>query len=539
MANGVDLTMQLLAKSQNKAASRLLERAVQSSHEATGQAAGKILIASRGSKGAFEIIRHYDPTDEKLVGIILESRDKIQSSLYAAIESTDKPLARNAFRIIYTQRFYEALPFLLNRYVAHGDDEEDTFLSDNIDRLLNRFAEAMSERKNRRFLNETVLPGIVAVLTPALKNFHRHDTDVLLLVLLKLFPFLSQEYAELTQYLKNTTTQASLSIVRLLQESRDPAVFRFIFYCMDNPSPPPVVPTTFARRSDIPFLSAFVKLLQEPEPPLEKPIVSAAMKANLASLPHLEWLDDIRSLLDSLGETAQPGLVLLVRNLDLPAEAAQSIFVGIVHHGRPKGRVAALEALEKFSGKHIDELIWEAAGDANPLVQVAALNLIGKRNQPNGASRILQFVDSPNENVRKTVQSLLPDFRFSRFLDGFDQMNDTQRRGMFQLVSKLDAKVVDELAKILAIGAPVDKAKALLCVGYGELVPQLEDSLCGVLTDDKSPAIRAKAAELLAAGRRELSRSTLVQALHRDSAPEVRAAAKASLENRPVRWNNS
>lgn len=87
------------------------------------------------------------------------------------------------------------------------------------------------------------------------------------------------------------------------------------------------------------------------------------------------------------------------------------------------------------------------------------------------------------------------------------------------------------------IGTPVEKAKALLCIDYGNLATKMEDSLCGILRDEEIPTLRVKAAELLADGRREFSRSTLVQSLHRDAAVEVRAAAKASLEKRPTYWN--
>jgi hypothetical protein len=48
--------------------------------------------------------------------------------------------------------------------------------------------------------------------------------------------------------------------------------------------------------------------------------------------------------------------------------------------------------------------------------------------------------------------------------------------------------------------------------------------------------LRSKAAEQLAAGQQDESRSMLVQALHRDVNPEVRAAARKSLEERPTFW---
>ena len=531
MANGVELTIQLLAKSRNKAALRLLEAAVNSSREEVRKAAGKSLLANRGSKGALEIIRSYDPSVENVVEIILENRDKILPALRTAVGSDDRQLARNAFRIIYTQRFYEALPFLLTIFLEKGEDEADTFLSEGIYRLMNRYVTALEERKNRRFLYGTVLPEIVSVLTQGLKNFHRNDPDLLLLVFLQIYPYLTEEHKDLVQHLRNASSQTYLAVFRLLLERRDPAIYRFVFYCLDSPFPPPLALTVFSKRSDIPFISAFLKMLEEP--------VSSDMRANLAKLPRLEWLDNIRGLLDQLETSSQIGLVLLIQNLNLPVSETQSTLVDVIRFGRPEARGVALAALTKYSGDRVDNIVWEAAGDGDPRVQVEALKQLGKRDIPNANSRILQFVDSPDEQVRKTVQELLPNFRFYRFLETFDQMTEEQRRVMFDLVRKIDTQVVDELAQTLMIGQPVAKAKALLCVGYGSLVPQLEDTLCGVLTDDENPAIRAKAAELLALGRRELSRSTLVQAFHRDAAAEVRAAAKKSLEIRPVHWSSA
>jgi HEAT repeat protein len=150
--------------------------------------------------------------------------------------------------------------------------------------------------------------------------------------------------------------------------------------------------------------------------------------------------------------------------------------------------------------------------------------------------RLLQFADSPHEQVRETVFELLPNIRFDRFFQTFDKISEEQRRTLFKLVKVMDPETVNELAKLLAESEPLVKIKALLCIGYGDLVPALEDAVCGVLTDGETPLLRIAAAKLLAKGRREMSRSILVQALHRDNDPVVRAAAKTSLENRPVAW---
>ncbi len=122
-------------------------------------------------------------------------------------------------------------------------------------------------------------------------------------------------------------------------------------------------------------------------------------------------------------------------------------------------------------------------------------------------------------------------------METFEQMTEEQRRLMFRIARKLDPGTIDELTRMLTVGDALDQTKALLCAEYGELSGVLEDPLCVVLAEAKLPSLRTKAADLLAGGQREASRSALVQAFHRDSSPEVRAAAKASLEKRPTPWS--
>jgi hypothetical protein len=282
---------------------------------------------------------------------------------------------------------------------------------------------------------------------------------------------------------------------------------------------------------DIPFIAFFLKNLEKP--------ISLSMKANLAKLERIKWLDSFQNLLASLEEDAQSGLVLLIQNIGLSEAEIQIKLLTIFRSGKSKARLDALTALMQFSGEQIDRLVWDASGDTDPEVQVEALSSLGERNISNSNSRILQFADSPDEHVRETVQKLMPNFKFSRFFEMFDRLSEEQRRTMFNLVKILDSQTVDSLTKILTIGEPMEQAKALVCIDYGGMVPVLEDSLCNILSKGEIPVIRVKAAELLAAGQRELSRSTLVQALHRDPVPEVRAAAKASLEKRPTYWNTA
>jgi HEAT repeat protein len=430
-------------------------------------------------------------------------------------------------------RFFEIIPSLLSIFQDQESTEDiQNSLAEKIQKLVEKFVNALEERKNRHRLYDVILPEIVSILTRGLKNYHRNDPDLLLLVSLQLYSFLTEERAAgLLQLLKRPSSMLSGTIHRVLSSKKDPFIFRFLVQCLDKNDPPPLALSVLSKRTDLPFITFFLSNLKNP--------LSETIKSNLAQIPPLSWLNAPQNLLNQLNEEAQSGMVELVQNLNFSETEIQSKLIDIFHHGKGKCRLDALTLLATFSGERIDQLIWDAGGDSDPNVQAEALSLLSKRNIPNASSRILQFANSPNDLVRETIQKLLPNFRFSRFFDTFDQLKEEQRRMLFNVVKMLDSQTVDELANILVIGEPKSKAKALLCIEYGKLVPALEDALCSVLAKGELPLLRSKAAELLAEGRRELSRSTLVQSLHRDVAPEVRAAAKKSLENRPTSWETT
>jgi hypothetical protein len=529
MASSINITTQTLALSRNKSAIPLLEKALDSSSKEVRKSAGNQLINLTGLKSVWKLINKFDPADEIMVNLFNAHREKVFSALRTAIIGKDPYLARNAFRVVYTQRYFEILPSMLATFLDQDKTEEEySSLSEGILKLTEKYAQALEERKNRRRLYETILSEMVVILLRGLKDFHRNDPDLFILVFLQLYPFLTDKHSALTKLLYIPSSAFYRVVHRFLLSGREPYIFHFFVHCFSHSNPPPVVLTVFSKRFDIPFITYFLKSLEKP--------ISASLKTNLTAVQPIEWLNSFRSLLDRLDEQAQTGLVLLVQNSGLSENEIQTKLLDLLHYGKNKSRLEALTALMQFSGEEIDQLIWDVSGDADPNVQAKALILLSKRDIQNANFRILQFANSPHEIVRETIQKLLPDFRLPRFFEMFDQLTEEQRRSMFNVVKVLDSQMINELSRILIVGEPRDKAKALLCIDYGSMVLALEDSLCGVLAKGEVAAIRVKAAELLAVGQRDLSRSTLVQALHRDPDPTVRATAKNSLEKRLPQW---
>ena len=534
MTRGVDLTLQVIARSKNQAAVNLLESAFQSTNEMVRNLAGKILVARRSGQGLEAIIRNFDPANPDLVKLVNDSRDKLIPGLCGAIVDKDIAFARQAFRLAFTQNFYEVLPTLAAYCLGPGgQDGGGLSLNSDFLKFLNRYTSALDKNDpvEHQLLHNTLLPELSKILIQKVKEYRFTRQELTLTVYLQLYPFFSGAGVDHDLHLQLRLPNSPVYVAsyrRLLRE-KESYLFQLITRCLDRLHPPPLILQIVSERADIPFLTALFKSVKKP--------LTLEHKTNLANLPPLSWIGQIDSFLDQFDVESQCGLVLLLQNISMGENEVAACLQKIFEHGKGAGRLAALSALAAFSGADICQVIWDATGDEDPAIQVEALTQLNSREMPGAAARIMQFVESPHEEVRDTIQKLLPNFRFSRFMQTFEQLDDERRRRMFNLVRQLDKQTPAELSKMLGTGEPLIRAKALLCIDYcREIVPFVEDALCEVLAHDEMPKLRSKAAEQLVAGRRDESRTTLVQALHRDGSPDVRSAARNSLENRPAYW---
>ena len=534
MARGTDLTLQVIARSKNQAAVGLLESAFHSTSEIVRKLAGGVLISRRSGKGLEAIIRYFDPADPEQVALVNNNREKLIPGLNGAIVGKDTDIARQAFRLAFSQNFYEVLPTLAAYYLGPGGQEAgSTTRHGDFLRFIDKYTAALDKNApaEHHVLYNVVLPEFTKILVQKISDYRYTRHELTLTVYLRLYPFLTDAGSGHDLYLQLRLSNSPVFVAayrRLLQES-EPYVFQLITRCLDRLNPPQVVPLVISERTDIPFLDALFKSI--------KPPLTLELKTNLAKLSPLAWITQIDSFVGQFDADAQCGLVVLLQHAHLPEGELQAHLLKIFEYGKGGGRAAALSALASFSGADLDRHIWDAAGDSDPVVQVAALNQLNSRNIPGATTRIMQFANSPHEEVRNTIQKLLPNCRFSRFMQTFDQLDEENRRRMFNIVRNLDKSTPDELTKMLHADEPILKAKALLCIDYcRDIVPLLEDALCDILMYGDMPMLRSKAAEQLVAGQQDESRAILVHALHRDGNPEVRAAARKSLEARPAYW---
>jgi hypothetical protein len=532
MTKGIDITIQTLAKSKNKAAGHLLDLAAQSSDAEVKKQAGREIMSGRGKRAVSELIRKYDPLDEEINVLFKSNRDRALAALRNAVVGNDKQLCRNALWIAENLQFYELIPSLLTVYMDQQEGVDSAAVSTAVVKLLGQLTSALDERKNKRTLYGIILPDILGVVNRCVRDYHRNDPPFILQVFLALYPYIPDEdELNLKRFVRDPALPAYLPLQKILLTSSDKNLYRFIFYCLDNIDPPAVAVSVFSHRTDADFLAYIFGEVHE--------LLSFDFENNVKKIKGLAWKEQLEGILPLLPEPPQLGLIKLLDHLALPSAEYRKILMQVFQGGRPASRLAALKSLAKVEGEDIDQFIWQQTESTDPDIQAEALSLLKVRDLPRAAARIVQFIDSPNAAVRIAVRKLLPEFRFERFFENFDQMTEEQRRVTSHLVKKIDENMPEEVSEILKTGTPIQKAKALLCTEYSGIVALTEDALCDVLTKGESPALRCKAAELLAQGQREISRGTLVQAFHRDGDQRVRDAAKESLEKRPAAWKTA
>ncbi|MDR3232750.1 MAG: hypothetical protein LBT46_03645 [Planctomycetaceae bacterium] len=528
MAGGIDLTFQVLKRTQNQSADKLLETAFKSSNEEIRRLAGISLISRRGGSGIDTIIRDFEPGDTFLTGLISDNRAKMIPGLRSAVVSPDPVLAKQAFRLAYALEIYEVLPSMFTFcFWSGGQDKHLQQRQNDMLKFSDKYIQALerNEPHERHLLFNTLFPEIVKTIRSKAKDFRQDSSELTLSVFLRFYPFFTDAESDLKQILRIASAPLYLAAYRRLLTDSSPYLFQFIVRCLDKFNPPPLVLQVLSKRFDTKFLSAVFKRIKEPLP--------MEIKTNIAALPPVEWLEQIGSVFNQFDGEALQGLVTFLQHLPMSDDELEAALLRIFYHGQGEGRTAAFNALKPIKNDKINRVIWDAADDSDPDIQAEALTELNSRNLPGAGSRIIQFASSPHVRVRETIQKLLPNFKLVWFMDVFDKLDDVRRRQMFDVVRNLDDKTGEKLSVMLEAGDEVAKSRALICLNYcNDLVPKAEKSLCWLLLNGEKAELRRQSAEILVAGMSDESRSALVQAFHRDADADIRNAAKTALENR-------
>ena len=524
--NGYEQTIRVLARSNNRAASELLKLAMDSSHDGIRKSACTEVIFTSGPKVVMEHLQNLSTIDEHIHEIFAANPDKLVSPIRTAFLSKDHALQKNAVRATLQFKVYDMIPALLFMIADRNEREikTDVPMTELLIRLTRQFIKDIETNEISDALRRYILHETWQSLERTLKEFRRSDNPACIKVFLLLGRYMPDSGFQAKELFRNPIHPVYTALAGIVQTSSDDFVFRFILDSLEAPTAPGLILAALSNRTDLAFLEYLFENMDSPP--------SSYFQGNLQRIRRFDWIASAQAFLSHFSEKAQQSLLDLIRFSQLPQEEAYTVYRQVYQSGKSAGRCAALAEIANFPLEESKDIITEAMDDDDPEVQATALRQIRKVNSTQGMVQILQKIDSPHEVVREAVRMVLPEFQIRRFLNSFDQLTEEQRAQTLKIIRKIDPALPEVLAREIQADNPVMKARALKSIEIGNLVGLLEEPLCTVLLRDEAAVLRVKAAALLADGKREVSRLSLLQAMHKDTSLDVRLTAKASLEKR-------
>jgi len=520
LSEGLATTFEVLTKTPNDAAVRVLLPALDSPYEYIQQEAMAALLTRRSPVGSREILRRLSALPKRGEEILREYPGRMTGTLRDALLGPDRQMFENACRAVTRFGEYDLVPALLtaleDRRRQNSDLAAETLLA-LVDRLYEQLA-SPHDFANRRD-PQLIRRNIVSSLESSLKRFGRHERREAVEAFLLL---VGRDNVTLKQTLRDPHHAAFLTMVDVLSNSPRGGVIRLLLSLFDDHRAPSAAISVVAKRSDPKFVQHLLrKIGREP---------SGAVKSNLKKVHSIDWLQSEPSLLDELDETAQHAAVRLVMASGIPRLDAFATIKRLLLYGKPGGRREAAVALAEFSGADANATALEALDDPDPQVQSTVVLQLRSRGIPGILPRLVQMVEIPHAVVRQAVREALVEFTFERFIGAFDMLDDEARRSTGMLVKKIDPQTLPQLKKELQSRLRTRRLRGLAVVQAIEVVAALEEVITGLL-DDEDHLVRMEAANALAHGNSRAGREALQQALY-DSSTTVQEAARRSLDYR-------
>lgn len=518
VATGLKQTFRQLTKTKNDAAVGVLLVALESPHREIAEGALGALLDRRGEAGGQEILSRFPTMDESWKEVIRGRPGRMTGTLRNAVVGNDKAQCRNACQAIVEFRDFDLMPALINAAEDHTNPLADLIAKTVLELAEELYDELAQPRdyKQRRD-PQRVRKNIGVTLENSVRRFHKHGRREILEAFLIVT---NRDNLTLKKIIEDPFHKAYLPMVDVLTTSPRRGVMRLVLSFLDDAHAPLSALNVLSHRADSIFLGhLFKKIGFEP---------SGIAKNNLRRIESIPWIAENRELLDSFDDAQQHAAVQLVVGCQLPQEECLSLLEHLLTHGTTGGRCAVAAVLEQYHGVEANRLALAALDDPEPRVQAAIIPHLRQRGIPGAMNRLLALVDSPLEIVKAAAREQLVEFRFDRFVEAFDNLEEEVRHTTGLLVKKVDPQAAALLAKQLKGRSRTRRLRGIAMTEAMDMVIRMETHLIGLLQDEEQ-LVRLETVRLMAACESAVAIDALRNSLLDRSVP-VQEAAEESLQ---------
>jgi HEAT repeat protein len=521
MTGGIDTTFDILTRTANEAANRVLIPALDYGMAPIRDRAFQTILRRRSAAGHREIIQRLHTLPSEWQDDVLKNHARMVPALRDAILGDDVHLCGNACLATAWFREYELIPSLLrtlDRTEAPDPDVAGRTLMYLAGALCEDLTADASESAWSRD-PELVRRQVVASLELSIHRYHAHRRREVLEAYARLA---RNDSPVLVDLLHRPLDPAFPVLMEIFSRSEQPEVIRLVLSCLDLPQAPVGILKVVARRTDLPFLHALS----------EKAGVQSTglLLRNLKRLDLTAWSGGQVRALAAMDELCQQTAVAVLMDSATPRDRVFDVLSHLVASGKVAGRCAAVQALEEFRGVRANELVQAVLEDPDHRVVAKALPQLRRRGIPGALNRLIAMLDHPHAAVRKAARENLGEFTFPQYVAQFEMLDEATRRGNGALVKKVDPQTLLRLREEMKSPLRSRRLRAVSVAQSLDLTFETEYDLIELLQDEDH-LVRTEAAALLSVCQSAASAAALRTALS-DQSGTVREAARKSLYER-------
>lgn len=518
MSANLRATFQFLARTKNQAAVEVLVAGLDCPHQATREEALRALLERPAPDGHIEVFWRLPTFDQACRAIVNERPERLISAAGEAVQHPTPETCAAACDAILAYRLYETLPAMLA--VLDGKESPN---ADQVASAILKLADSFygelcaPDKQSRRKDMDTVRQRLTSSLEESLRKFARHRRPELVEAFLLIAKPQNVTFRSLLQQPNDAAYPAVLDV---LANSPRGGVIRLLLGFLEEPTMPQAVRKILVGRNDVKFVENMVLSVGT------KPSKAAA--ETLGHLDGFAWAAPQAGLIGQLSELAQACAVSLLMASAMKRNQVLEVLGYLLRDGQIEGRRSAAHALAEIEGPEAAGVVIRALSDDDPVVRAHALRQIRPRKVPGALSLLIRMVDTPHEEVRQALREALPEFSLHQFLANFDSMDETTQAAAGHIVRKIDPDAASQLAVEMERLSPVRRRRAVMAADAMDIVPELEQKVIRLLSDDDH-MVRIAVAKALADCGTKPSWEALRDALL-DRSVIVKETAEQSLE---------
>lgn len=286
VSDGLATTFEVLTKTDNEAAVRVLIPALDSPYESIREGALTAILTRRSPAGGRELLSRLHTMPERWKEIIRRQHGRMTQAIRDALLGADRQMCLNACRAAVCFREYDLVPTLLNILEDRTAERAEIAAETMLELVGQLYEELAGPRDYSDYRDpQLVRRHVLVSLEPSVSRFARHERREVIEAFLLVT---RRDNVTLKRILQDPHHATFLVMVDVLTHSTHGGVMRLLLSLLDDPHVPSAALSVIGNRSDLKFVDYLLrKIGREPSLPVRQNL------KRITSIAWLRWGDPI------------------------------------------------------------------------------------------------------------------------------------------------------------------------------------------------------------------------------------------------------